>query len=33
MSGLEGIQGEVRGMMQHSLWLMDEGGLLLGIVN
>lgn len=33
MSGLGGIQGKVRGLMQHNVLLIDEGGLPLGVVN
>ncbi|RZM76653.1 IS4 family transposase [Leptolyngbya iicbica] len=33
MSGLGVIQGQVRGLMQHNVLLMDEGGLPLGIVD
>jgi len=30
MLGLGGIQGQVRGLMQHNVLLMDDGGLPLG---
>ncbi len=33
MSGLGVIQGQVRGLMQHNVLLIDEGGLPLGIVH
>lgn len=33
MSGLGVIQGKVRGLMQHNVLLMDEGGQPLGLVN
>jgi hypothetical protein len=33
MSGLGVIQGKVRGLMQHNVLLLDEGGLPLGIVH
>jgi hypothetical protein len=33
MSGLGVIQGKVRGLMQHNVLLMDEGGLPLGVVD
>lgn len=33
MSGLGRIQGKVRGLMQHNVLLMDDGGLPLGIVD
>lgn len=33
MSGLGVIQGQVRGLMQHNVLLIDEGGLPLGVVH
>jgi hypothetical protein len=33
MSGLGVIQGKVRGLMQHNVLLMDDGGLPLGVVD
>ncbi|MEO1148871.1 MAG: IS4 family transposase [Cyanobacteria bacterium J06638_22] len=33
MSGLGVIQGKVRGLMQHNVLLIDEGGLPLGVVH
>ncbi len=33
MSGLGVIQGKVRGLMQHNVLLMDDGGLPLGVIN
>ena len=32
MTGLGRIQGKVRGLMQHNVFLLDEGGLPLGLV-
>ncbi len=33
MTGLGRIQGKVRGLMQHNVFLIDEGGLPLGLVD
>jgi len=33
MLGLGGIQGQVRGLMQHNVLLMDDGGLPLGVID
>ncbi len=33
MSGLGVIQGKVRGLMQHNVLLMDDGGLPLGVID